>query len=225
MDFYPENILLEIISLLNASSPPGESLNAEEDAAVSLRDISLVWWLEYFLRTEPAAFAEKFDSLPRAEQSALVAQFWRCFLHRPLMRRLFPAQSRPEPPHPWKLIREGSLVQLIGEEDHKGLRGLYYLFPHNRLWPGLATALLGEGFLTPEDLSGVHSAMEFTRQSRLDVVRRRAEEPRFSRGASDSRPLVDKESPPIAGEPEIPAVKPKKDRKRKKPTGQLSLFD
>ena len=47
MDFYPENILLEIISLLNASSPPGGPLTGQEGTAVSLQDLHFIWWLEY----------------------------------------------------------------------------------------------------------------------------------------------------------------------------------
>ena len=223
MDFYPENILLEIISLLNAPSPPGGSLTPGEEATICLQDVTLVWWLEYFLRTEPAAFEEKFDSLPRPEQSVLVAQIWLCFLHRPWMRRLFPSKSRPGKPYLWKVIREGSLLQLIAEAEKETTTGLYYIFPHSRLWPGLSTGLQGKVSLTPEDVTSVQTAIEFTRQSRLDVIRDRAQGSPSLLSHPDL-PL-DRELPPAEPEPEITAVKPKAARKKKKTGGQLSLFD
>jgi len=69
MDFYPENIHLEIISLLNASSPPGVSLTGLEETDFSPRDLNFTWWLEYFLRAGPAVFQEKFDSLPNRNKA------------------------------------------------------------------------------------------------------------------------------------------------------------
>jgi hypothetical protein len=225
MDFYPENIILEIISLLNAPSPPGDSPGGWEKADISLKDLGFVWWLEYYLRTEPDVFEETFDSLPRAEQSALFVRTWRCFLHRPLMQRLFPSGFRPENPYPWKLLRDGSLLQLIGQGEKETVRGLYYVFPHGRLWPGLVTVLRGKVFLTPEDLTRVHTAIAFTRQSRLDLIRGRTEElPSFPDHSEPGSPPA-RLSPPEEAESEITAVKPLKPRKKKKTTGQLSLFD
>jgi hypothetical protein len=225
MDFYPENILLEIISLLNASSPPGGSLTVQEETDISLRDLNFIWWLEHFLRAEPAAFQEIFDSLPQLEQSLLVAQIWRCFLHQPLLRRLFPPKSRPDTAHPWKVIRDGSLLQLTREDEKTATTGLFYIFPHRRLWPGLPTNLQGKVSLTPKDLKSIQTAIEFTRQSRLADVRGRAEGLRsFLIQPGPNLPRKE-ETPPAEPEPTLEVFKPKTARKKKKPGGQLSLFE
>jgi hypothetical protein len=225
MDFYPENIHLEIISLLNASSPPGESLNVQEEAELSLPNLNFIWWLEYFLRVKSAVFQEKFDSLPRLEQSLLVAQIWRCFLHQPLMQRLFPSKSRPETTCPWKVIRDGSLLQLIREDEKAATAGLFYIFPHRRLWPGLATCLQGKVSLAPEDLKSIQTAIEFTLQSRLSEIRGRAEGLRSLLIPPDPIPPREGESPPAELEPKIEVFKPKTARKKKKSGGQLNLFE
>jgi hypothetical protein len=225
MDFYPENILLEIISLLNASSPPEGSLTGREETEHSLQNINFVWWLEYFLRAEPAVFQEKFDSLPQWEQSLLVAQIWRCFLHQPLMRRLFPSKSRPEKTPPWKVVRDGSLLQLTSENKREVTTGLFYIFPHRRLWPGLATNLQGKVSLAPEDLKSVQTAIEFSLQSRLSDIRSRAEGLRTSLIHPDPIPPRDGESSPAEPEPKVEVFKPKTARKKKKSSGQLNLFD
>jgi hypothetical protein len=225
MDFYPENILLEIISLLNAPSPPGGSLTGWEEAEISLQDITFIWWLEYFLRTEPAAFEEKFDSLPRLEQSFLVAQIWRCFLHQPLMRRLFPSKTRPAKIHPWKVVRDGSLLQLTSEGENIVTTGLFYIYPHCRLWPGLSNNLQGKVFLTPGDLKSIQTAIEFTLQSRLIDIRGRAEGLHSFLIHPDPNLPWDGESPPADQEPAIKVFKPKMARKKKKSGGQLNLFE
>lgn len=225
MDFYPEKFLLEIISLLNAPAPPGESLTGTEPAGIALTDLSFIWWLEYFLRAEPAVFEEKFDSLPLSAQRTLVFQVWGCFLHQPLLHRLFPSKSRPEPLHPWKAIREGSLLQLTGEAETKGTTGLYYIFPHRRLWPGLAARLQGKGALPPEDLNRLQPAIDFALQSRLEAVRGRAEGLRSLLSHPDQEPTLESASLPIDREPKIRKLKPKTTRKKKKPGGQYHLFD
>jgi hypothetical protein len=225
MDFYPENILLEIISLLNASSPPGGSLNVQEEAELSLPNINFIWWLEYFLRVESAVFQERFDSLPRLEQSLLVAQIWRCFLHQPSMRRLFPLKYRPETTCPWEVIREGSLLLLIHEDEKAATAGLFYIFPHRRLWPELATILQGKVSLTPGDLKGLQTAIEFTLQSRLGDIRSRAEGLRSFLIQPDPNLRRDEEPPPADREPAAEVFKPKTARKKKKPGGQLNLFE
>ena len=225
MDFYPENILLEIISLLNASSPPEGSLTGREETEHSLQNINFVWWLEYFLRAEPAVFQEKFDSLPQWEQSLLVAQIWRCFLHQPLMRRLFPSKSRPEKTHPWKVVRDGSLLQLTSEDENAYTTGLFYILPHRRLWPGLATMLQGKVSLAPGDLESLQTAIEFTLQSRLGDIRSRAEGLRSFLIHPDPILPRDGESPSAELEPKVEVFKPKAARKKKKSSGQLNLFE
>ena len=225
MDFYPENILLEIISLLNDPSPPGGSLTGEEGADISLQDLDFIWWLEYFLRAEPSVFEENFDSLPQWEQSLLVAQIWRCFLHQPLMRRLFPSKSRPEMTHPWKIVRDGSLLQLTSEDENAVTTGLFYIFPHRRLWPGLATMLQGKVSLAPGDLKSLQTAIEFTLQSRLGDIRSRAEGLRSFLIHPDPPPQRDEESSAAEPEPKIKVFKPKTARKKKKSSGQLNLFE
>jgi hypothetical protein len=225
MDFYPENILLEIISLLNASSPPGGSLTGQEETDISFQDLHFIWWLEYFLRAEPAVFQEKFDSLPRLEQSILVAQIWYCFLHQPIMRRLFPSKSRLDKTHPWKVVRDGSLLQLTSEAEKGVTTGLFYIFPHRRLWPGLADNLQGKVSLAPGDLKSIQTAIEFALQSRLGDIRSRAERLRSSLIPPDPNLPRDEESPPAEPEPKIEVFKPKTARKKKKTNGQLSLFD
>jgi hypothetical protein len=225
MDFYPENILLEIISLLNASSPPEGALTGREETEHSLQNINFVWWLEYFLRAEPAVFQEKFDSLPQWEQSLLVAQIWRCFLHQPLMRRLFPSKSRPEKTHPWKVVRDGSLLQLTSEDENAYTTGLFYILPHRRLWPGLATMLQGKVSLAPGDLESLQTAIEFTLQSRLGDIRSRAEGLRSFLIHPDPILPRDGESPSAELEPKVEVFKPKAARKKKKSSGQLNLFE
>ena len=225
MDFYPENIHLEIISLLNASSPPGVSLTGREETELSLQDLNFIWWLEYFLRAEPSVFEEKFDSLPRLEQSLLVAQIWRCFLHQPLMRRLFPSNSRPEKNCHWKVVRDGSLLQLTGEDEKEVTTGLFYIFPHRRLWPGLTTILQGKVSLAPGDLTSLQTAIAFTLQSRLADIRSRAEGLRSFLIHPDPILPREGESPPAEPEPKIEVFKPKRARKKKKSGGQLSLFE
>ena len=225
MDFYPENVLLEIISLLNASSPPGGSLTGQEETDISSRDLNFIWWLEYFLRAEPGVFQEKFDSLPQLEQSILVAQIWRCFLQQPLVRRLFPSKSRLDKTHPWKVVRDGSLLQLTSEAEKEVTTGLFYIFPHRRLWPGLANNLQGKVSLTPGDLKSVQTAVEFTLQSRWGDIRSRAEGLRSSLIPPDPNLPRDGESPPERPEPKIEVFNPKTARKKKKSSGQLSLFD
>jgi hypothetical protein len=225
MDFYPENIHLEIISLLNASSPPGGSLTVQEETDISLRDLNFIWWLEYFLREEPAGFQEKFDSLPQWEQSLLVAQIWRCFLHQPLLRRLFPSKTRPEKTYPWRIIRDGSLLHLTKEEENTATTGLFYIFPHRRLWPGLATTLQGKVSLAPEDLTGIQTAIEFTLRSRLGDIRNRAEGLRSFLIQPAPSLLQNKESPAAVPEPANEVFQPKTARKKKKPSGQLNLFE
>jgi len=225
MDFYPENILLEIISLLNASSPPGGSLTGQEETELSLQDINFIWWLEYFLRAEPVAFQKNFDSLPPLEQSFLVAQIWRCFLHQPLIRRLFLSKSRPAKTHSWKVFRDGSLLQLIDENEREVTPGLYYIFPHRRLWPGLATNLQGKVSLAPGDLKSIQTAIEFTLQSRLSEIRGRAEGLRSFLIHPDPILPRDGESPPAPPEPKVEVFKPKTARGKKKSSGQLNLFE
>ncbi len=224
MDFYPENILLEIISLLNALSPPGGSLTVQAETEFSLRDMNFIWWLEYFLRVEPAVFQEKFDFLPQLEQSPLAAQIWRCFLYQPILRRLFLSKSRPQTTHPWMVIRDGSLLQLTREDDQAVTMGLFYIIPHRRLWPGLATTLRGKISLAPEDLKSIQTAIEFTLQSRLVDIRSRAESLRSFLVQPDPNPLQIKESPPADPGPAIEVFKPKTARKKKKPSGQLNIF-
>ena len=225
MDFYPENILLEIISLLNASSPPEGALTGREETEHSLQNINFVWWLEYFLRAEPVAFQKKFDSLPPLEQSLWVAQIWRCFLHQPLMRRLFPSKSRPETTYPWKVIRDGSLLQLIHEDEKAATAGLFYIFPHRRLWPELVDNLQGKVSLRPGDLKSIQTAVEFTLRSRLGHIRSRAERLRSSLIPPAPNLPRAGESPPAQPEPKTEVFKPKTARKKKKSSGQLSLFD
>jgi len=225
MDFYPENIHLEIISLLNAPAPPGESLTGTEPARIALTDLSFIWWLEYFLRAEPGAFDEKFDSLPRSEQRVLVSRVWCCFLHQPLLQRLFPSKSSPENQHRWKLIREGSLLQLTEKEGGENTTGLYYIFAHRRLWPGLAARLRGKVALTPEELNRIQPAIDFALQSRLEAVRDRAAGLRSILSLPDQEPTLKGESPPIEREPETRELKPETTRKKKKPSGQYRLFD
>jgi len=225
MDFYPENILLEIISLLNASSPPGGSLTGQEETERSLQDLNFIWWLEYFLRAEPAVFQKKIDSLPQLEQSFLAARIWRCFLHQPLMRRLFPSKSRPAKTHPWKVVRDGSLLQLTSEAEKEVTTGLFYIFPHRRLWPGLATNLQGKVSLAPGDLKSIQTAIEFTLQSRLGDVRSRAEGLRSFLIHPDPNLPRDGESSPAELEPKIEVFKPKTAGKKKKSSGQLNLFE
>ena len=225
MDCYPENILFEIISLLNASSPPGGSLTGRKETDISFQDLNFVWWLEYFLRAEPAVFQEKFDSLPPLEQSLLAARIWRCFLHQPLMRRLFPSKSRLDKTHPWKVVGDGSLLQLTSEAEKEVTTGLFYIFPHRRLWPGLANTLQGKVSLAPGDLKSIQTAIEFTLQSRLADIRSRAEGLRSSLIPPDPNLPRDGESPPAQPEPKMEVFNPRKARKKKKSTGQLSLFD
>lgn len=225
MDFYPENIQLEIISLLNASSPPGVSLTGLEETDFSPRDLNFTWWLEYFLRAEPTVFQEKFDSLPQPEQGNLAAQIWRCFLHQPLMQRLFPSKSRLDHTHPWKVVRDGSLLQLIGEEDKGVTTGLFYIIPHRRLWPGLADTLQGRVSLAPEDLITIQTAIAFTLQSRLEDTRHRAERLRSSLIQPDLPPPREKKSLPAEPDPKIEVFKPKSARRKKKSSGQLNLFE
>lgn len=225
MDFHAKNILLEVISLLNAPSPPGLSPAGQEVAALSLQDIKFIWWLEYFLRAEPTVFQEKFDSLPHLEQSHLAAQIWRCFLQQPFLRRLFPSPSRPEKSLLWKVVRDGSLLQLTDENEREVTKGLYYIFPHRRLWPGLATILQGEVYLAPGDLETILTAVEFTLQSRLRDIRSRAEELRsFLTHPDPTLPRAGK-PPPAGPEPKMEAFKPKKAGRKKKSSGQLSLFE
>jgi hypothetical protein len=225
MDFYPENIHLEIISLLNASSPPGVSPGVQEETELSLQDLNFIWWLEYFLRADASVFQEKFDSLPRLEQSLLAAQIGRCFLLRPWMRRLFPSKSRSAQTHPWKVIRDGSLLQLTSEDENMVTAGLYYIFPHRRLWPELAANLRGKVSLAPEDLQSIQTALEFTRRSRLSDIRSRAEGLRSFLIQPEPSPPRAEESPPAEPEPKHEVFKPKTTRKKKKPNGQLNLFE
>ena len=225
MDCYPENILLEIISLLNASSPPGGSLTGREETERSLQDLHFIWWLEYFLRAGPAVFQKKFDSLPPLEQSLLTAQIWRCFLHQPLMRRLFPSKSRPAKTHPWKVVRDGSLLQLTDETEKEVTTGLFYIFPHRRLWPGLATNLQGKVSLAPGDLKSIQTAIEFTLKSRRSDIRSRAEGLRSFLIQPDPNLPQEEESPSPEPEPKIEVFKPKTARKKKKSRGQLNLFE
>jgi hypothetical protein len=225
MNFYPENVLLEIISLLNASAPPGGSLTGQEAADLSLQDLHFVWWLECFLRTEPAVFQEEFDSLSQLEQSHLAAQTWRCFLYQPTMRRLFPWQSRPEKTHPWKVVRDGSLLQLTSENEREATTGLYYIFPHRRLWPGLADTLRGRVSLAPEDLISIQTAIEFTLRSRLAEIRNRAEGLRSSLFHPDLPSPREEKSLPAEPDPKIEVFKPKSARKRKKSREHLNLFE
>jgi len=225
MDFYPENIHLEIISLLNASSPPRVSLTGREETDFSPRDLNFTWWLEYFLRAEPAVFQEKFDSLPQPEQSNLAARIWRCFLHQPLMRRLFPLKSRLDNTHPWKVVRDGSLLQLTSKAEKEVTTGLFYIFPHRRLWPGLADTLRGRVSLAPEDLITVQTAIEFTLQSRLAEIRNRAEGLRSSLiQPAPNLPQKEESSLPEP-EPKMEVFKPKTARKKKKSREQLNLFE
>jgi hypothetical protein len=225
MDFYPENILLEIISLLNAPSPPAVPLTGPEETELSLRDLNFVWWLEYFLRSKPSVFQEEFDSLPPLEQSSLVAQIGHCFLLRPLLRRLFPSKSRPAKTYPWKVARDGSLLHLTGDDEKEVTTGLFYIFPHRRLWPELATILEGKVSLTPADLRSVQTVIEFSLQSRLDDIRSRAEGLGFLLARPDPPPLREGEPPLTEQEPKIEAFSPKTIRKKKKSSGQLSLFE
>jgi hypothetical protein len=225
MDFYPENILLEIISLLNADDPPGESLTGTEPAGIARTDISFIWWLEYFLRVETTAFEERFESLPWSEQRLLVSRIWCCFLHQPLLQRLFPSKSRPETLHPWEVIREGSLLQLTGETGEKATRGLYYIFPHRRLWPGLTARIQGKVPLAPEDLNCLQPAIDFALQSRLKAVRSRAEELRSILSPPDQEPMLARKLTPSDRKPEIGKPKLKTTRKTKKTSGQYRLFD
>lgn len=224
MDFYPENIHLEIISLLNASSPPGVSLTGQEETDISLRDLHFVWWLEYFLRADSAVFQEKFDSLPPLEQSILVAQIWRCFLLQPIMRRLLPSKSRPAKTYPWKVVRDGSLLQVTSEDENRVTTGLFYIFPHRRLWPELVTNLQGKVSLTTADLKSIQTAIEFTLHSRLSDIRSRAERLRSILIQPDPDFPREAESPSGEPEPKIDVFKPKTVRKKKKSGGQLHLF-
>ncbi len=187
--------------------------------------MNFIWWLEYFLRVEPAVFQERFDSLPQSEQSPLAAQIWRCFLHQPILRRLFLSKSRPQTTHPWMVIRDGSLLQLSREDDQTVTTGLFYIFPHCRLWPELATNLRGKVSLAPEDLKSFQAAIEFTLQSRLVDIRRRAESFRSFLVQPDSNLPQIKESPPADPGPAIEVFKPKTAGKKKKPSGQLNLFE
>jgi hypothetical protein len=224
MDFYPENIPLEIISLLNAPAPPGAALTGMEPG-IALTDLSFIWWLEYFLRAEPAAFEEKFESLPWSEQRVLVSRVWYCFLHQPLLQRLFPSEYRPEILYPWKVIRAGSLLQLTVEAGESETTGLYYVFPHRRLWPGLAARLQGKVALSPEDLNLLQPGIDFALKSRLEAVRGRAEGLRSILRHSDREPMLEEDSPPMDRKPDPGKLKSKPPRKKKKTSGQLRLFD
>jgi hypothetical protein len=225
MDFYPDNILLEVIYLLDASSPPGLSQIGREGAERYLQDLSFIWWLEYFLRAEPTVFQEKFDSLPHPEQSNLASRIWRCFLHQPLIRRLLPSPSRPEKTLLWKVVRDGSLLQLTDENERPVTKGLYYIFPHRRLWPGMAAILREKITLAPEDLKSLQTAVEFTLQSRLSDIRRRAEGLRSFLTHPDPTLSRAGELPPAEPEPKIEVFKPKTAKRKKKSSGQLNLFD
>lgn len=223
MDGYPENIPSEIISLLNAPAPPGAALTGMEPR-ISLTDLSFIWWLEYFLRAEPAAFEEKFEYLPWPEQRVLVSRVWYCFLHQPLLQRLFPSKYRPETLYPWKVIREGSLLQLTVAAGESETTGLYYVFPHQRLWPALAARLQGKFALSPEDLHLLQPGIDFALKSRLEAVRCRAEGLRSILRHPDQEPMLEEDSLPMDRKPDSGKLKAKPPRKKKKPSAQLSLF-
>ena len=164
-------------------------------------------------------------SLPQLEQSILVAQIWRCFLLQPIMRRLFPSKSRPAKTYPWKVVRDGSLLQVTSEDENRVTTGLFYIFPHRRLWPELVTTLQGKVSLAPEDLKSIQTAIEFTLQSRLGDIRSRAEGLRSFLVKPDPNLLRNGKSPAAEPEPKIEVFKPKTARKKKKSGGQLNLFE
>ena len=147
MDFYPENILLEITARLNAPIPPEESLRELEQAGIAVREFKNAWWLEYFLRADAKVFMEHFRSQPLKEQRDLGVWWWRFFLHQPLMQRLLPAGTEAPAGDHWKLVRDRSLNSSNGCGDGGG--------HHRDLLPPSPPETMA-GLAAPAGLAGDH---------------------------------------------------------------------
>jgi hypothetical protein len=225
MDFYPENILLEITALLRAPLPPAGSGEELARAGIAFPEFKKIWWLECFVQAGPEVFREKFLSSPAREQQALAAHIFRWFLHRPRLLRLYPAQSKPSLAVRWELAGGGALVTLAGEEAGGAPAGIYYIFPHGRIWPGLLKQPDWAPFLNPGEIKDLEADLEFASRSRLAEARARAEQLR----SLLARPGPDREADnPPPSEPLLPVASgsPVKKRERKKKSaGQLRLFD
>ncbi|MBI5585026.1 MAG: hypothetical protein HY892_14535 [Deltaproteobacteria bacterium] len=225
MDFYPENILLEITALLNAPLPPAGPAEELERSGIAFGEFQRIWWLECFLRAEPEAFREKFLALPAQEQQSLAAQIFRWFLYRPRLQRLYPARSGPAFPARWELVREGSLVRLAGAETAGTPAGIYYIFPHGRIWPDLLNQWNWVPFLTSMELINLEADLEYVSGSRLTAARERSERLRslLTRPGPDRE--VEAAAPPEPPRPGPPGSPVNKRGRKKKSAGQLSLFD
>ncbi len=225
MDYFPENILLEITVLLNEPQPPLESGKDLAGFGIALSVIRQIWWLECFLQTGPEVFREKFHARPAEEQQALALQVFRWFLYRPRLRRLFPARPGSPAWARWELTRGGSLVSLAGEEKEGTPAGIYYVFPHSQIWPDLLDLLDWPAFLNPAERLNLEADLAFADRSRLDGSRDRSA--RLRSLLTRPEPVREGETAfPAEEAPQPPPVRPvRKPGKKKKPAGQLSLFE
>lgn len=225
MDYYPENILLEITALLNAPQPPLETGKDLTGWGLDLSALQQIWWLEWYLRAEPEAFREKIHSQPLAEQRGLAAQVYRWFLYRPRLQRLYPERSGSAAAVPWNLARGGSLVTLAGGEAAAPPSGIFFIVPHSRIWPDLLTLLDWQALLDPAALKALEADLAFASRSRLAGARERSEQLR----SLLTRPEPVRElatAAPAEEAPQQPPVRPfRKPGKKKKPAGQLHLFE
>ena len=224
MDYFPENILLEITALLNAPHPPRDTGEDWSRSGIAWPEIQQVWWLECFLERGPEAFREHLLSRPLPEQQTLAARIFCWFLYRPRLQRLY--SDRPGPPIGvrWALARGGSLVSLAGVEQEGVPAGIYYIFPHSRIWPDLLNLPDWPRFLDQTLLQDLEPELALATRSRLAPVRDRSHRLRallYRPGPTDAEtlPLPEAQTPP-------PPVDPGKKRgRRKKADGQLRLFD
>jgi hypothetical protein len=225
MDYFPENVLLEITALLNEPQPPLESGKDLAGFGIALSVIRQIWWLECFLQRGPEVFRETFQARPAAEQQDLALQVFRWFLYRPRLRRLFPTRPGTPAGAPWELTRGGSLVSLAGEEKEGTAAGIYYVFPHSRIWPDLLDLLDWPAFLNPAERLHLEADLAFADRSRLDGSRDRSA--RLRSLLTRPEPVREVKSASPAEEAiKAPPVRPaKKPAKKKGTAGQLRLFE
>lgn len=225
MDYYPENILLEITALLNAPLPPVETGEDRDLSGLAFPEFRLIWWLECFLKEGPEAFREKFLSRPAEEQQALAPQVCRWFLYRPLLQRLYPSRPAPTTRGRWELARGGSLVNLIADVDAGSPIRIYYIFPHRQIWPNLLNGLEWSVFLDPAAARDLEADLHFADLSRLADMRERSVQLRSLLTRPVGAGITAKTPTPEIPGPAAPVSPTGKRGKKKKSAGQLRLFE